>query len=110
MRVACERGQATVESVALAPVVLLCCLLGLQALVAGANFVVASHVAHSAALAGQMGRDVKRAARAAAPGWSTGRLEVSDRARRVTVRLRPRTIVPGLAPVLSVEAGARYTR
>lgn len=104
-----ETGQATVESVALAPIVLLCCLLGLQGLVAGANFVVAAHVAHSAALAGELGRDTKRAARRAAPGWSTGELSVSDRMHKVTVRLKPRTIVPGLATLLSAEAHARYT-
>lgn len=102
-------GQATVESVALAPLVMLCCLLGLQGLVAGANFVVASHVAHSGALAGQLGHDVKRAARAAAPGWSTGELQVRERGNRVTVRLTPRAIVPGLAGLLSAEARARYT-
>ncbi len=106
----CERGQSTVELVAIAPVVLLCALLGLQALVAGANFVVAGNAAHAGALAGQLGRDPRRAAREAAPGWSTSTRSVSVRDRRVVVRLRPRAIVPPLAPLLTARADARFTR
>lgn len=103
-------GQATVELVAAAPIVLLVCLLGLQALVAGANFVVAGNAAHAGALAGQLGRDPARAARSAAPGWSTGSLHIERTSARVRVRLAPRAILPGLAPLLTVRAEARYTR
>lgn len=92
------------------PVVVLCGLLGLQALVAGANFVAAGNAAHAGALAGQLGRDVESAARGSAPGWSSGEMAVSDRGRRVRVRLTPRSIVPGLAPLLVAGADARYTR
>lgn len=104
-----QRGQSSVEVVALAPVVFLCCLLGLQALVAGASFVAAGNAAHAGALAGQLGHDSRRAARAAAPGWSSGRMHVSDRGHRVRVRLTPRAIVPPLAGFLTVNASARYT-
>lgn len=107
---ASEGGQSTVELVAIAPLVVLCGLLGLQALVAGANFVVAANAAHAGALAGQLGRDPRSAARRAAPGWSTSEIGVSVHARRVKVRLRPRAIVPGLSPLLAASAEARYAR
>lgn len=93
----------------MAPVVFLCCLLGLQALVAGANFIAAGHAAHAGALAGQLGRDAGPAARGAVPEWSTGRVLVTDQAGRVRVRLTPRAIVPPLADLLAVDASARYT-
>ncbi len=103
-------GQAGVETVAMAPILLLCSLLALQALVAGANFVVADNAAHAGALAGQLGDDPESAARRSAPGWSTTRVRVSERESRVRVRLTPRSIVPGLARMLSVTAEAGYAR
>lgn len=105
----CERGQSSVEVVAMAPIVLLCGLIGLQALVAGANYVVAGNAAHAGALAGQLGRNADRAARASTPGWSTGSIEVTDRGRVVNVRLKPRAVIPPLAGLLAVRASARYT-
>lgn len=105
-----QRGQSSVETVAIAPIVFLCCLIGLQGLLAGANFVAAGNAAHAGALAGQLGHDPARAARSSAPDWSTGRLRVTDRGRRVRVRLTPRAIVPPLAGLLAVEASARYTK
>ncbi|MFT4048917.1 MAG: hypothetical protein QM648_03670 [Solirubrobacterales bacterium] len=105
-----SRGQSTVELVAIAPLVVLCGLLGLQALVAGATYVTAGNAAHAGALAGQLGHAPERAAREAAPGWSSGSVSVSVRARRVRVRVRPRAIVPPLAGLLTASAEARYTR
>ena len=72
-----ERGQSTVETVLMTPIVILCCLLGLQGLVAGANFVAAGNAAHAGALAGQLGHSPGKAARAAVPGWSTSSGRVS---------------------------------
>lgn len=105
-----QLGQASVETVALAPLVVLCCLLGMQALIAGSNFVAAANSAHAGALAGQLGHDPARAARRSVPGWSTGRVRVSSRSGRVAVELRPRAIVPGLAALLVARADARYLR
>lgn len=101
-----ECGQALVEVVAAAPLVLFCGLLGLQCLAAGAAYVCADNAAHSAALAGQLGDDVDRAARAALPGWSSGHVEVTVRGGRVTVRLTPRALVPPLAKLLTAKATA----
>lgn len=105
-----QRGQASVEIVALTPIILLCGLLGLQALIAGANHVAAANALHAGVLAGELGRDPRAAARAAAPGWPTGRFSVSTRGRRVAVRLRPRAIVPPLADLLTVDASASFTK
>lgn len=105
-----ERGQSQVEVVMMTPIVLLCCLLGLQGLVAGVNFVAAGNASHAGALAGQLGNDPRKAARSAAPGWSTSRIEVTTRGRRVQVRLKPRSLFPALAGLLAVSSEARYTK
>lgn len=101
-----EHGQALVELVATAPLVLLCALLSLQALAAGAAYVYADNAAHVAALAGQLGGDTAAAARAALPGWSRGRVRVAERDGRVTVTVRPRALVPPLARLLTARASA----
>ncbi|MGH2959897.1 MAG: hypothetical protein ACRDKE_09845 [Solirubrobacterales bacterium] len=105
-----ERGQSQVELVMMTPIVILCCLLGLQGLVAGANFVAAGNASHAGALAGQLGNDPKKAARSAAPGWSTARMEVTTRGELVRVRLKPRSIFPPLSGLLVVNSQARYTK
>ena len=94
------------------PIVILCCLLGLQGLVAGANYVGADNAAHAGALAGQLGHDPKTGrARTRLPGWSTSRVEVSDSRRgRVRVRLKPRSIFPALSGAARRELRARGTR
>jgi hypothetical protein len=96
--------------VAITPLVVLCCLIGMQALAAGANFVTAANAAHAGALAGQLGREPSSAAREAVPGWSTSRVDVSTHERTVEVLLRPRSFVPGLSELLDARATARYTR
>lgn len=105
-----QRGQASVEVVALAPIIVICGVLGLQALVAGANHVAAANALHAGVLAGELGRNPEAAARAAAPGWPTGRFTVSMRGRRIKVRLRPRAIVPPLADLLTVDAEGSFTK
>jgi hypothetical protein len=105
-----QHGQSQIEIVMMTPVVILCCLLGLQGLVAGANYVAAGNAAHAGALAGQLGNDPKKAARSAVPGWSSTRIEVSARGRRVHVRLKPRSIFPALSGLLVVDSEARYTK
>lgn len=105
-----ESGQSMVETVVMTPIVILCCLLGLQGLVAGANFVAGDNAAHAGALAGELGHDPKKAARGAVPGWSTGDVDVTARGRQVRVTLKPRSIFPGLAGLLVVNSSARYTK
>ncbi len=105
-----ERGQSLVETVVMTPIVILCCMLGLQGLVGGANYVAADNAAHAGALAGQLGDDPKKAARESAPGWSTGQLDVTTAGRRVRVKMKPRSIFPALAGLLVVTSEARYAK
>lgn len=103
----CERGQSLVETVAMVPVVLVCGLLALQALVAGANHVAADSAAHAAMVADLTGRDAELAAREAVPGWSRGRVKVTADERVVDVSLRPRAVVPALSSLLEVRSRVR---
>ena len=102
-----ESGQSLVETVAAAPIVLLAGLLALQALTAGANFVYADNAAHAGVVAASLGGDPRAAARHALPGWARGRVHVTTAGGRLHVRLSPRALLPGIAPLLSVSAGAR---
>ncbi|MGK2878697.1 MAG: hypothetical protein ACSLFF_09030 [Solirubrobacterales bacterium] len=105
-----DRGQSAIETVLMTPIVVLCCMLGLQGLVAGGTYVAAGNAAHAGALAGQLGRSPGKAARAAVPGWSTSQVEIRTRGTRVSVRLKPRTIFPALAGLLVASSEARFTK
>lgn len=101
-----ERGQASVELVAIAPLVVAVVLAAAQVLAAGAARELADHAAEAGAVALLQGGDPEAAARDAAPGWSRGRLHVRVDERRVRVRLRPRPFVPGLAGTLEATGEA----
>lgn len=91
-----ERGQASVETVALAPVVgvlLVALVVALQAHRAGE---AAGLATHAAALAAMQGRDVEEAARDAVPDVERARLRIRVRDGHIVVRVRaagPRTLV-----------------
>ncbi len=91
------------------PVVVAVVLAVLQVLAAGAARELAGHAAGAGAVALLQQGDPATAARDAVPGWSRSRMTVVVREERVTVRLRPPTLVPGLADLLSstVRADAR---
>lgn len=87
-RITGDAGQATVELLALVPVLaafslLLLCYLAGQGAKEGAD-----QAAVAAAVAQLQGRDPAQAARAASPGWSRARVRVSR--GRVVVRVEPR--------------------
>lgn len=105
-----QRGQALVEIIGLVPVVAVCGLLAMQALVVGANHVAVDSAVHAGAIAAQTGGDVQSAAREAIPGWSRGRVTVRERDSVISVTLRPRAVIPGLAGLLSVKASAQGVR
>lgn len=104
-----EQGQAAVEVVALAPLLLAVALGALQGLAAGAAAELAGHAAENAAIALARGGDAEAAARAAVPGWSHARVEVDVDGRRVRVRIVPPSLVSGLgerlAGVATADAG-----
>ncbi len=99
-------GQASVELVALLPVLVVVVLAALQLLAAGAARELAGHAAGAGAIALLERDDAAAAAREAVPGWSRGRLEVRVTGARVTVRLRPATLLPGLAGLLTATVRA----
>jgi hypothetical protein len=99
-----ERGQSTVEVVAMMPLLVAIALAIAQVLAAGAARDVAGHAAEAGAVALLEGGDAEKAARAAAPG---SRLKVEVRGRSVHVTVRPRAIVPPLAKALETTSVAR---
>lgn len=102
-----QAGQAAVETVAAIPLALLAGLLCMQGLVVGACAVQADNAAHAAAVAyaeSGGGAAAIAAARRALPGWSRGRVAVRLSHGRAIVTLRPRVLVPGVAPELSSRA------
>lgn len=99
-------GQAAVELVALAPLAVAAVLAAAQLLAAGAARELADHAAEAGAVALLQGTDPEAAARDAVPGWSRGRFDVRVDARRVRVRLRPRSFLPALAGMLETTGEA----
>ena len=100
-----DSGQASVEAVALVPLLLAVVLAVGQLLAAGAARELAAHAATAGAAALIQGRDARRAARQALPGWAGARASVVVSGREVTVRLRPPG-VPGVSGLLEARAGA----
>lgn len=83
-----ERGQATVELIALVPV-FVAVTLAVAALLAGqAAKEAADQAAVAAAVAQLQGGDAVKAARAASPGWTRARVRVAH--GRATVTIAPR--------------------
>ncbi len=101
-----EAGQASVELVAVAPMLLAVVLAVAQLLAAGVAHELADHAAEAGAIALLQRSDPAAAARDAVPGWSRGRVDVHVQDRHVRVRLRPRTFLPKLAELLEATGDA----
>jgi hypothetical protein len=101
-----ERGQAAVEFLATLPLVLLVALAMAQVLAVGYASVLAGNAAEAGALALAGGGDPQAAALSALPGWSRVRGQVRVEDGRVTVRLRPPTLIDTLARRLQVQSSA----
>jgi|SRR5881394_94755 len=101
-----EEGQSTVELVAALPGLLLAAAIVLQLLATGYALTLADGAAEAGALALASGRPAVAAARDAVPGWAEGDVEVSVRGGRVTVRLRPPSLLPAVADRLAVTSSA----
>ncbi len=105
-RLRCAHGQATVELVGILPFAVLVGLAAGQLLAAGATGELAGHAAQAGAAAIVQGLDPRTAARDALPGWTARRVDVRVRDREVRVRVRPPTLIPGLADELAATATA----
>ena len=101
-----DRGQATVELLGMLPVTVVVLLAVLQLLAAGAARELAGHAAGAGAIALLEQADPGRAARDSVPGWSHDRMRVHVRGSRVTVRMVPRTLLPGFAGLLATTVRA----
>ncbi|MEA2271448.1 MAG: hypothetical protein QOI98_156 [Solirubrobacteraceae bacterium] len=99
-------GQATVETVALLPLLAVVAFAAAQLLAAGIMGVLADHAAEAGAVAILEGGDPGAAAREALPGWSRGGMALSVSGRHVEVRLRPPSPIRALADLLAAEADA----
>jgi uncharacterized protein (UPF0333 family) len=103
---ATDRGQGSVEFLAVLPVVLVVALAAAQLLAVGYSSVLAGNAAEAGALALAGGGDPTAAARAAMPGWSRARARVTVEGGEVGVRLRPPTLLRSLTGELEVSAEA----
>ena len=101
-----ERGQAIIELVGAVPLVVAVIFGAGQALAAGLARELADHAAEAAAVAVLQGADPRDAARRAVPGWARERVTVRVGADEIRVRLRPPTVVPGTASLLTASASA----
>jgi hypothetical protein len=99
-------GQASVELLAALPALALAAALALQLLLVGYSMTIADGAAEAGALAGTAGKDAKRAAVRALPGWARDRAHVSDEGGRVRVELRPPAPLAVVAKALAVSSDA----
>src|SRR5688500_7876825 len=106
-----ERGQASVELIAVLPALIVCVLLAAQAVAAGWALWTAGNAARAGARAEHVGSDGEEAARGALPGRLREGAEVRSRDG-----VRVRVDVPGLLPgaelpavtaASTLDAGAR---
>lgn len=101
-----QRGQASVELVVLAPLLVVVVLALAQLLAAGAASELAGHASQAGAVALLQGEDPRAAARAAVPRWSRKRMDVTVRGRSVRVRLRPPSPILGMGELLAASRRA----
>jgi hypothetical protein len=106
MRMSSAQGQATVETIALVPLLLAVGLGLMQLLAVGYASVLAGGAAEAGALALAGGRDPRAAAREALPGWSEARAKIGVEGGRVEIHLRPPSPLHALAERLEVTAAA----
>ncbi len=105
-RAGSQRGQATVELVGLLPIVLAVSLAVFALLAAGRAGELAANAAGAGAVALLQDGDPEEAARAALPGRSGRDVRIVVSRRVVTVTVRPRLPVPGLASALAATRRA----
>jgi hypothetical protein len=104
------RGQATVEVIALLPLIVAVGLGLLQLLAVGYASVLAGNAAEAGALAVAAGNEGRAGARQALPDWSRARARVDVDGGRVEVQLRPPSPLSALAEALEVRASAEVER
>jgi hypothetical protein len=99
-------GQASVELVALLPLLAAIAFGAMQVLSAGAAREAADASAEAGAVAILQDSDARAAARHALPAWARPRASIVLKGRRVRVRVRPRGPVRVLTGMLAATAAA----
>jgi hypothetical protein len=99
-----QRGQASIETVVLVPVLIALTFAVWQAALAGWALVSAESAARAAARAALAGSPPEAAAVAALPGSMRAGAEVEESGGRVTVRVRIPVVLPGFGAHLSATA------
>jgi hypothetical protein len=105
-RASAQSGQATVEFVALLPLVLAVALAAAAILAGHSAEEHAGQAAQAGAMALLQGGDPSRAARRALPALIRSRAAIAVEGRRVTVRVRPRLPIAPLAAMMTANATA----
>ena len=101
-----ERGQAAVELLGALPALVALALGVAQLLAVGYSAVLAGTAAEAGALALAARADPEASVRNALPGWSRAHANVGVSGGRVTVRLRPPSLIDALARKLEVASTA----
>ena len=105
-----ERGQAAVELVGALPVLLALGLVVAQLLAVGYSAVLAGNAAEAGALALAARANPEASARNALPGWRRAHASVDVDGGRVTVRLRPPSLLAAVSRELEVASTASVAR
>jgi hypothetical protein len=100
------RGQATIELLAVLPLVVAVVVVAVQGLALGRAHELAGHASEAGAIALVQGSEARAAVRAALPGWPPDRVAVRVTGRKVAVVLRPAAVIPVPAAWLRVRAEA----
>jgi hypothetical protein len=101
-----QRGQATIETVALIPAMVAVGLGLLQLLAVGYASVLAGTAAEAGALALAAGADPEAGVEEALPGWSKARARIGVEGGRIEVHLRPPSPLDALGERLEVTGTA----
>lgn len=99
-----DGGQASLETVAAVPAILLVGLICFQLLAAGYSAMMVDGAATAAALAAANGADPRGAAERAVPGLSRDRISTRREGDKVVVTIRPPALTASIARRLQVEA------
>jgi hypothetical protein len=105
-RVPADRGQASLETLAAIPALLLAGLIGLQLLAVGYAASLADGAVEAGAAAVAAGEPARGAVEAALPGWADGRVQLVVSDGEVELELRPPGVVPGVSGALVVRDSA----
>ena len=105
-----QRGQAAIELLGALPVLLVVAAALCQLLAVGYAAVLAGNAAEAGALAVAARASGVESARRALPGWTRGRASVRVRGGRVTVNLRPPSLLPVASRAFEVASTAVVAR